>query len=396
MPNRRTAALAATVSTALVIGVAVAVVPPAAAHGYVSAPYSRALACKMGLNTNCGSIVYEPQSLEAPKGYPQAGPADGRIASAGGQFPRLDEQTYGRWYKNEISPGPLRVGWTYTAPHRTSQWRYYLTKQSWDPSGPLERRDFDLISTVTHDGSAASTNLTHTIPIPASRSGYHVILAVWDVADTTNAFYNVIDVTITGSAAPLDPGQPTTPGGGQPAPDDAEAPGVPSMVHSMGQTTTSVDLMWQAPADNTAVTGYTVLRNGTEVARPTSARYLDTGLAAGTTYVYTVLARDAAGNVSAASAPFTVTTTAVATAAPTPAPSTTPTPTTMPAPAPATATTPTPAPTGPATPPAWSATGRYRVGDQVTFNGTRYECIQSYQGWGDPNWINAPSLWRAL
>ena len=36
--------------------------------------------------------------------------------------------------------------------------------------------------------------------------GYHVILAVWDVADTANAFYNVIDVDVKGdSAIPVKP-----------------------------------------------------------------------------------------------------------------------------------------------------------------------------------------------
>ncbi len=34
------------------------------AHGYVSQPESRALLCKQGINKNCGSIIYEPQSNE--------------------------------------------------------------------------------------------------------------------------------------------------------------------------------------------------------------------------------------------------------------------------------------------------------------------------------------------
>jgi chitin-binding protein len=450
----RKAAITAAMTTAIVLGTTVGGAIPAQAHGYVSAPYSRALACKMGLNTNCGNIVFEPQSLEAPKGYPQAGPVDGKIASAGGAFPQLDQQTFGRWYKNEISPGPLRIDWTYTAPHSTAQWRYYITKQSWDPSGPLERNDFELISTIAHNGTAASNNKVHTISIPANRSGYHVVLAVWDVADTANAFYNVIDVNITGTGAPADTQPPTVPtnvhsmgetsssvdvmwgtstdnvgvtgyvvfrngveiarptaarfmdmglaantsytytvravdaAGNTSAPSapftattkaatpvaDTTAPSAPSNVHSMGETSSSVDVMWGASTDNVGVTGYVVFRNGVEIARPTSARFMDMGLAANTSYTYTVRARDAAGNVSAASAPFTVTTKAV-----TPAPTPTPTP------------TPTVAPAG-----QWSSTARYAVGDRVTFNGVTYVCIQAYQGWGDPNWINAPSLWKAV
>lgn len=172
------------------------------AHGYVSEPYSRANACKLGLNKDCGAVQYEPQSLEAPKGFPAIGPADGKLPSAGGQFGGiLDQQTTTRWYKNKLNTGAQKFTWTYTAPHATSQWRYYMTKPGWPQNAPLTRAALDLIGTVNHNGSAASTNLTHTVNIPTNRSGYHVIYAVWDVADTTNAFYNAIDVDVQGGAA---------------------------------------------------------------------------------------------------------------------------------------------------------------------------------------------------
>jgi Uncharacterized protein conserved in bacteria len=61
---------------------------------------------------------------------------------------------------------------------------------------------FELIPEVQHDGSRASTNPDHMITVPSDRSGYHVILAVWDVADTVNAFYNAIDVNVTGEGVP--------------------------------------------------------------------------------------------------------------------------------------------------------------------------------------------------
>jgi len=44
----------------------------------------------------------------------------------------------------------------------------------------------------------------------------------------------------------------------------------------------------------------------------------------------------------------------------------------------------------------WSATGSYNVGDKVTSGGVAYQAVQSYTGVGDPNWINAPSLWQRL
>lgn len=40
----------------------------ASAHGYIESPKSRALLCAERVNTDCGAVIYEPQSLEAPKG----------------------------------------------------------------------------------------------------------------------------------------------------------------------------------------------------------------------------------------------------------------------------------------------------------------------------------------
>jgi len=55
----------------------------ALAHGYINQPEGRNYLCKTGGNSQCGAIQWEPQSLEAPSGFPNGGPADGQIASAG-------------------------------------------------------------------------------------------------------------------------------------------------------------------------------------------------------------------------------------------------------------------------------------------------------------------------
>lgn len=97
------------------------IVERASAHGYVQSPGSRAYLCKTGANTNCGPIVYEPQSLEAPKGFPAAGPADGKIASANGAFPTLDEQSSTRWSKVNLTPGTNTFSWTLDGQTRHDQ-----------------------------------------------------------------------------------------------------------------------------------------------------------------------------------------------------------------------------------------------------------------------------------
>ncbi|MFD0591681.1 fibronectin type III domain-containing protein [Catellatospora coxensis] len=91
---------------------------------------------------------------------------------------------------------------------------------------------------------------------------------------------------------------------------DTTAPSVPTGITSTGQTSSSISLSWSASTDNVGVTGYEVFRGATLVGSPTGTTFTDTGLAASTSYSYTVKARDAAGNRSAASSTVTASTSA--------------------------------------------------------------------------------------
>jgi chitinase len=95
-------------------------------------------------------------------------------------------------------------------------------------------------------------------------------------------------------------------GGGTGA--DTTPPSVPGSLNVTGTTSSSVSLAWSASTDNVGVTGYDVFRGSTKVATVTGTSYTDAGLTASTTYTYTVKARDAAGNVSAASNQVSATT----------------------------------------------------------------------------------------
>ncbi|MEI3843349.1 MULTISPECIES: lytic polysaccharide monooxygenase [unclassified Microbacterium] len=422
-------------------------------------------------NTGLGSVQWDTQSVEGPKGFSldpaTGGPADGQLASGGNkQFSELDAQSPERWIENEVEAGQtIDLSWYYTAPHKTSQWHYYITKNGWDQNAPLTRDQLQLLQTVTWDGSAAAaqpnTNgAVQKIKLPADHTGDHVILAVWDVADTANAFYNAIDIHIDGEAQPEKPDTvaPSAPSnvhamkvttntvdlmwnassdnvgvdryeiqravkGGEfekvgttagtsfkdtgltastaydyrvvaidgagntsaagtfsvttkdevvnPGPD-TEAPTAPSGVHSMKTTADSVDLMWSESEDNVGVDRYEIQRavKGGQfqtVGSTAKTSHLDTGLTAGTTYEYKVVAFDAAGNASAASDVFTVTTKADT----------------------------NPGPVDPTVKP-WAANGTYKKGDRVSHNGSTYEALQDHRGYGDPNWIDSPALWKKI
>ena len=143
----------------------------ASAHGFVTNPGGRAYLGSSEfpgkpLNENIGPVMYEPQSIEAPKNTF----IDGKIASAGlAKFSQLDEQTADRWYKTPIKSGAFDITWHLTAPHSTSTWVYYITKPGWDPNKPLKFSDFKKIASFDDHGAMPATEVTHKVNIPDQR-----------------------------------------------------------------------------------------------------------------------------------------------------------------------------------------------------------------------------------
>ncbi|MEV0131581.1 PQQ-dependent sugar dehydrogenase [Dactylosporangium sp. NPDC050688] len=89
---------------------------------------------------------------------------------------------------------------------------------------------------------------------------------------------------------------------------DTQPPSTPGGLRTTAVTASTVSLAWNAATDNVGVRGYRVSRNGTQIADVPDLTASDTGLSPATTYQYTVLAYDANGNTSPASAALSVTT----------------------------------------------------------------------------------------
>lgn len=142
-------------------------------------------------------------------------------------------------------------------------------------------------------GSSTVAPYSYTWNTTSAADGSHSLTA--KAYDTSNNSASSQAVTVTVSnAATADTSPPTTPSG----------------LATTGQTTSSVSLTWKASTDNVGVAGYKVYRYGptTNTATISGTSFTDTGLAAGTSYSYTVSAFDAAGNESPQSSVITVTT----------------------------------------------------------------------------------------
>lgn len=108
---------------------------------------------------------------------------------------------------HDINPGSNDFTWFFTMGHVTRSISYFMTVEGWDPNSPLTRDSLELIEQTEYNGRFFGANARHTtqVNIPQDRSGYHVILSVWDVGDTDAAFYQVIDVYVTTDEVELIP-----------------------------------------------------------------------------------------------------------------------------------------------------------------------------------------------
>lgn len=198
--STKTRRAAVAVGGAAALGLSVLTTGVASAHGYVDDPPSRQILCANGDVDDCGAIQYEPQSVEGPGGFPDDGPSDGELCSGGnGRFGELDEPRGGDWPTEDVGQS-INIKWTNTAQHATANWRYYVTKPGTDIGGhALKRSDFQSEPFLEVDGHGEQPDKTvsHSGELPEGTHGKQVILGVWEISDTANAFYSCMDVNVS-------------------------------------------------------------------------------------------------------------------------------------------------------------------------------------------------------
>ncbi|WP_131724799.1 S8 family serine peptidase [Paenibacillus solani] len=212
----------------------------------------------------------------------------------------------------------------------------------------------------------ASVNFTLTRPngtvVTNTASTNSLGIATWSVtsnAQTALGSYQIAAQTTLSGYQPSSANASIlfSDGGGG---GDTQAPSTPGNLTTTGKTATSVSLSWSASTDNVGVTAYEVYQGSTLAATVTNTSATITGLTPNTTYTFTVKASDAAGNRSGASNAVTVTTDT-------------------------NSSQPSPAP--------WAQGVSYKIGDEVTYGGSTYRCIQAHTsmvGWEPPV---VPALW---
>ncbi|WP_328649552.1 PQQ-dependent sugar dehydrogenase [Amycolatopsis sp. NBC_00348] len=198
------------------------------------------------------------------------------------------------------------------------KWRTTLAADTQPPSVPGNPRVSDLVcDAVTFSWNAATDNVGvafydvyHDGQLMKSVSGSTLSTSLTVVGGVTWGLYvNARDAA--GNVSQASTTVPITPPQCQP---DTQAPSAPTKLTGSAAGTT-VTLNWTAATDNIGVRAYDVYRGGAKVGTvtgtataPPATTFVDSGLAANTSYSYYVVARDAQANVSAPSASTTVTT----------------------------------------------------------------------------------------
>src|SRR6201991_3355583 len=161
---------------------------PARAHGDISSPASRQAQCARGTVANCGDIIYEPQSVEAPKGSMQCN-------GSGSRFAVLNDNTR-NWPTTTVNQS-VTFNWVLTARHSTSTWEYFVGGRR--------------IAVFDDRGAQPGATKSHNVSL-GGRTGRLTVLARWNVADTAMAFYACVDLQVgSGGGGGTNPPPPPPP-----------------------------------------------------------------------------------------------------------------------------------------------------------------------------------------
>jgi chitin-binding protein len=193
----------------------------ALAHGTLSKPSSRVYSCYQGnpenpTNPACAAAkaiggaqpFYDWAGINqaAANGNHQAVVPDGELCSGGNSKYRGLDLNRADWQTSPIR-GDTRGHYTFeykaSAPHATREWKFYVTREGWQPGSPLRWADMEEFCTL---GNVPLSGDVYKLECPLpKRTGQHVIYNTWQRSDSAEAFYACADVRFEGGGGVTPP-----------------------------------------------------------------------------------------------------------------------------------------------------------------------------------------------
>ncbi|MGB8455797.1 MAG: hypothetical protein WCD89_26210 [Anaerocolumna sp.] len=285
--------------------------------------------------------ITDTEAPTAPANLNISGSADAIVLSWDASGDNIGVAGY-KIYRNDEEIGTSTENY-YTDYTITEAGTYIYTVKAYDASGNLSGASNGMILTITTgDGSDPSENSgIPTAPTNLSMSGSaDAIILRWDassddvgvegykiyrdgveIGTTADTYYTDDTLTGTGSyvytvkaydadgnlsqesaalTVTISDGDGSDPSGNN------GIPTAPTNL-SISGTSLSVILSWDASSDDVGVEGYKIYRDGVEIGTTTDTSYTDDTITKAGTYLYTVKAYDAEGNLSEASGGFYLT-----------------------------------------------------------------------------------------
>ena len=359
--------------------------PVAYGHGAPEYPISRQYscyqnraqpACQAAIAHGGEQAIYDWNGVNqgAAGGNHQAVVPSGQMCAGGQSKFKGFDLARADWQATTWAPstdGSYEFRYHATAPHRTLDWKFYLTREGWKPgTAPLQWSDVELVSTLGANQVATPTPNRYLMKLRLPhRTGPHVLYAAWQRSDSQEAFYSCSDVNF---------------GGGGITP-----PVAPSPLHHIGQVNATQNLPADASAklrvfgrDGSDLEGHTLPITAANGARDTWLGQLATLVNGRSAYVRVGNLQGGSVTVPSQATVLQVyaltETSGVSYVVDIALPPTTP----------------------PVTPPGgseWTEGAHYKTGQVVSYKGGNYVCLQGHQALVGAGWYpDAPSVINVL
>ncbi len=135
-------------------------------------------------------------------GNHQAVVPDGKLCSGNNPTFRGLDVNRSDWQTTPIhadANGKFTFVFKATAPHATRDWRFFVTRDGWQPGSPLRWADLQEFCTLGNTPLSADGTYKLQCTLP-QRTGQHVIYNTWQRSDSTEAFYTCMDVRLKAAA----------------------------------------------------------------------------------------------------------------------------------------------------------------------------------------------------
>ncbi len=223
---------------ALSTGLSALLAPSAAlAHGAPEFPISRQYncfknpslpACQAAIAYGGEQAIYDWNGVNQANanGNHKAVVPDLKICAGGQEKFKGFDLARADWPATAYSPGAdgkYEYRYNATAPHRSLNWTFFLTRDGWNPAtSPLRWSDLEQVQQLGPDQIVTSGKTIYTMKLTLpKRTGKHVLFSAWQRSDSTEAFYACSDVDFGGGTTP---------------------PGTPSDMKQIGQVSAAQDL----------------------------------------------------------------------------------------------------------------------------------------------------------